>query len=266
MSKFTYGYIREATMAHLDLDEEEAQAMNLLKRFHIFANEAMQAICSSKPMYKYIQLTIVKKFTPIVYDEQQDTIRLATEKEVKWNVDEQGERPDGVYPLLSDEIVRDYYHNLDTYEIGEKYSPEDNFLMYADKETRAIVEIPPTTAEILEAEAFDKPIPKKYDVHEIQLDHEMSYVGRNQLKFYKPGKYYIPARYLWYRFDSGLGDDAEIDMPTDILLTIPLYIASVCLQIDNPSRAAIKRNEFETALARCSSADFMPLNKIVGSW
>ena len=38
---YTYGYIREATMAHIDV-EQEAQAMKIQERYHIFANEAMQ--------------------------------------------------------------------------------------------------------------------------------------------------------------------------------------------------------------------------------
>ena len=71
---------------------------------------------------------------------------------------------------------------------------------------------------------------------------------------------------MWFRFDSGISDDAEIDMPADIFLTIPLYIAACCLQIDNPQRANIKRNEFETALARCTATDFMELNEIKSSW
>ena len=86
---FTYGYIREAVMAHLDIDEEEAQAMNLLSRFHIYANEAMQAICSSKPMYQYIDVTVVKKFSPIVVEENDDgtfSYRPATEEEEFENV------------------------------------------------------------------------------------------------------------------------------------------------------------------------------------
>ena len=52
----------------------------------------------------------------------------------------------------------------------------------------------------------------------------------------------------------------SIDMPSDILLTIPLYIASVCLQIDNIQKAQLLRQEFEIALARCTSGDFMTLN------
>ena len=59
---FTYGYIREATLAHLDIDETEAEAMHLLQRFHLYANEAMLAICASKPMYQYIDITVVDRY------------------------------------------------------------------------------------------------------------------------------------------------------------------------------------------------------------
>ena len=55
-------------------------------------------------------------------------------------------------------------------------------------------------------------------------------------------------------------------MPADIVLCIPLYIASICLQIDNAQRAAIKRNEFELALSRCTSTDFMPVRRIKDLW
>lgn len=58
---YTYGYLREAVMAHCDLEEDELQAMNVLKRLHIYANEAMQAICACKPNYKYFKAKIVKE-------------------------------------------------------------------------------------------------------------------------------------------------------------------------------------------------------------
>ena len=82
------------------------------------------------------------------------------------------------------------------------------------------------------------------------------------VKFYKPGRYLIPAKFMWYRFDSGISDEAEIDMPSDIFLTIPLYIASVCYQIDNVQKAQLMRQEFELALARCTAGNFMALNKL----
>ena len=82
------------------------------------------------------------------------------------------------------------------------------------------------------------------------------YGGRNTLTFFQEGQYLIPYKGVWFRFKSGISDDDEIDMPIDILLTIPLYIAALCLQIDHAQRAMAKRAEFETALARCSNTDF----------
>lgn len=265
---FTYGYIREATMAHLDIDEEEAQAMHLLERFHIYANEAMQAICGSKPMYKYFEATVVSKYAPLVRytpDESSEAIiRLATKREIALH--EEGiEDPDLVW--LNEVQVKQYWHERQTYEVSEKIAMEDTFIGYAFKQAWKIVEVKPSIDDILDAEAFHKPLPKSTFKHErAEVNQDYAYIGKNQLKFYKPGQYLIPGKYMWYRFESGVSDDQEIEMPSDILLTIPLYIASICMQIDTPQKANIKRNEFEMALARCTSTDFMELPKFKGSW
>lgn len=260
---FTYGYIREAVMAHLDIDETEAQDMNLLSRFHIFANEAMQAICASKPMYRYIDVTVVEKFDPIVTDDVGSFFRPATEAEINWDRETQGDL-DVIF--LSDELLKDYYHKQNIYEVNEKITMSDTFIAFANKFCWKITTVKPTISQILEAEAFGKTLTETTKKGEAKQDDDFSYLSKNQLKFYKPGRYLIPARYLWYRFDSGIGDDKEIDMPADILLTIPLYIASVCLQIDNLQKAQILRQEFELALARCTSGDMLKLNDVPSSW
>lgn len=258
---FTYGYIREAVMAHLDIDETEAQAMGLLSRFHIFANEAMQAICSSKPMYKYLDITVVEQFSPLVMDGE--IFRLATEEEINWDVNIQGERP---FKMLSDKELENYYHSQNIYKVNEKVAMSDTFIAFANKQAWKYVEYKPSVAQQLEAEAFGYKLKTGCTREKAKPDYDFSYISKNQLKFYKPGRYLIPARYLWYRFDSGLADTEEIDMPADILLTIPLYIASVCLQVDNMQKANVIRYEFETALARCTSGDFMTLNEIEPDW
>lgn len=260
---FTYGYIREATMAHLDLDETEAQDINLLARFHIFANEAMQAICASKPKYQYIDVTVVKKFDPIVTDSDGSFFRKATEEEINWDTETQGEL--GVI-FLNETQLKEYYHDQNIYEVNEKLVMTDTFIAFANKYCFKIVKKKPTVEQILNAEAFGTPIREVEEKTQAITDHDFSYISKNQLKFYKPGRYLIPARYLWYRFDSGIGDSEVLDMPSDILLTIPLYIASVCLQVDNMQKAQILRNEFELALARCTSGDMMPVNKVPSSW
>lgn len=253
---FTYGYIREATMAHMDISEQEAQDMKLFSRFHIFANEAMQAICASKPKYQYIEKTVVEEYAPLVTDEG-GIIRLATEEEINWNVEEDGE-PN--FKMLSYELTKNYYNERNIVKQFEKVSMNDTFIAFADKQAWKYKMIRPTKEDLL---SFDEGKSSCELIRDKAIvDCDFSYLGKNVIKFYKTGKYEIPAKYMWYRFQSDTQDSDELDMPSDILLTIPLYIAALCLQIDNPQRASIKRSEFEMALARCTSTDFMTLNEI----
>jgi hypothetical protein len=258
---FTYGYIREAVMAHLDIDEIEAQDNNLLSRFHIFANEAMQAICASKPMYQYIDVTVVEKFDPIVTDGS--FFRNATVDEINRDVETQGEL--GV-TFLDQVQLQEYYHALGIYEIRETLTMKDTFIAFANKQCYKLEEIKPSPEDLFKAEAFNKKVNATHRKIDAKIDDDFSYIGKNKIKFYKPGKYLIPAKYMWYRFDSGIADDTELDMPSDILLTIPLYIASICLQSSNVQKAQLLRNEFELALSRCTASDMMALNKVPSSW
>ena len=259
---FTYGYLREAVMAHLDLDESEAQAMNILSRLHIFANEAMQAICSNKPMYNYLTVKVVKEFKQLVEDN--DVIREATDEEILRHK-EDPEADLGI-TFLTEESINLYNNKNGLYKVFSKVAPGENFIAFADKQAYKIEEYKPTIEDLLNEEAFGTKIDKMPIKKFAKIGYDFAYIGKNLVKFYKPGEYYIPAKYLWFRFDSGISDDTVIDMPSDIFLTIPLYIASICLQIDNPQKATIKRSEFELALSRCTSTDFMPLNEIKASW
>lgn len=252
---FTYGYLREAIMARLDIDEEEAEAMHLLERFHIYCNEAMQAICGSKPQYKYVDVTVVDKNAPLVWDGA--FLRLATEAEIKGEV---------AATFATEEQARDWYHEHNTYLKDEVMYMDDKFLSFADKEAYIEEKRKPTIPQLLEAEAFGKELKEVIVKRAAKSDEDFSYVGKNGLIFHKEGRFYIPARFLWFRFDSGIADEQEIDMPADILLTIPMYVGSICFQIDNPQRAQMMRNEFEIALSRCVNMDFTTLKKIPKSW
>ena len=253
---FTYGYVREATLAHLDLDETEAQASNLLARFHIFANEAMQAICASKPKYQYIDVTVVDKYAPLVMDTSGAFLRPPTDKELL----------DKNTIYVNETLTKQYWNDRNIYKRGEIVSMADTFIAFAFKKPFKIVEIKPTVTEQLEAEAFGYELKAHYDKSEAKEQQDFAYIGKNQLKFYKTGQYLIPAKFMWFKFDSAMSDSDEIDIPSDILMTIPLYIASVCLQIDNMQKAQIVRQEFELALGRCTATDFMPLPTIEKSW
>ena len=58
---YTWGYIKDATLAKLDLTQEEANVMGLLNRFPFYANEVITQISSSiKPKHCYWELLITK--------------------------------------------------------------------------------------------------------------------------------------------------------------------------------------------------------------
>ena len=56
---YTWGYIKDATLAKLDLEQSEANVMGLLNRFVFYANEAMTQICSGiKPKHSYFVIKV----------------------------------------------------------------------------------------------------------------------------------------------------------------------------------------------------------------
>lgn len=58
---YTWGYIKDVSLAKLDLDENEATVQNLLSRFPFYANEVITQICSSiKPKYTFVNFVIEK--------------------------------------------------------------------------------------------------------------------------------------------------------------------------------------------------------------
>ena len=58
---YTWGYIKDVSLAKLDLEEEEANVQNLLSRFPFYANEVITQVCSSiKPKYSFAEFVITK--------------------------------------------------------------------------------------------------------------------------------------------------------------------------------------------------------------
>lgn len=72
---YKWRYIIDATLAKLDLTEDDAADQNLLSRFSFYANEAMTQICSSvKPKNVYVDFEITDSFT--VKEMPEDFIRF----------------------------------------------------------------------------------------------------------------------------------------------------------------------------------------------
>lgn len=58
---YTWGYIKDVSLAKLDLTEKEANVQNLLSRFPFYANEAMTQICSTvKPKHTFFEIEITE--------------------------------------------------------------------------------------------------------------------------------------------------------------------------------------------------------------
>lgn len=72
---YTWGYVKNASLAKLDLTEEEATIQNLLSRFPYYANEVITQICSSiKPKYSFVEFNITIDLIGVPQDMPDDFV------------------------------------------------------------------------------------------------------------------------------------------------------------------------------------------------
>lgn len=89
---YTWGYIKDVTLAKLDLDEMEASEQNLLSRFPFYANEAITQICSTvKPRHCFAQFLIKKDDIGVLKDMPDDFIAFDDDVNTRHYVDEWGD-------------------------------------------------------------------------------------------------------------------------------------------------------------------------------
>ena len=78
---YTWGDIKNATLAKLDLDDDEANIQNFTNRFGYFANEAMTQICSAiKPKHAYFEVEINSSSVGELINMPDDFISFDTDK------------------------------------------------------------------------------------------------------------------------------------------------------------------------------------------
>ena len=124
---------------------------------------------------------------------------------------------------------------------------------------------------IIDNENLNKPIslPDDFvsfndDVAKIVIGNEMceardewlEYYGYNQVICHIEGIYIIPYNARWFFFTKDLHNATVIPAPADICDALPSYIVSQFWKIDDESKAAIYRNEFEMFLARMDDTSF----------
>lgn len=269
-------------MAHIDLDEEESQALHLHERLHIWANEGMVKICGGKPKYDYFKCKTVKAFRILVLEDHTNELRLATEKELEylaikirdgeWPEDED-DNGDPVEdwvpePQWADQKATELYWNAKgTYLVNKPIRMPQNFITFANKQCWAWIKPDPMAlrrqmdeAFVTGQQTFFKSEPEK---RKIFAGRDFAYGGSNTLVFSQEGTWLIPFKGLWFIFKSGVGDKEEIDMPFDIFTCIPLYCAALALQIDHTQKAQLKMSEFMVALANITTTDFTSLNEVM---
>ncbi len=227
-NNFPVSYLKEAVKAHLDLEEDELELLHINQRFHIFANEAIQQICYTKPKYKYFEFTVVKAFDKLVYDD--GVLRKATNDELNGSTTNEPNYAD------DDEIV-EWYNNQNIYLVGQTISLPDDAINFAEK------------AGYLYNDYITNKI--------IITSKHIMFLSQNEFITYYPGNYLVPYVAIWTKISQDTEDSTVIDMPSDLLLTIPIYVASIFLQQRNLTLAQSKRQEFEIAVSRCKATSYL---------
>ena len=235
---YTWGYIKEACLAKLDLEEEEATVQNLLSRFPFYANEVITQICSAiKPKHTFAEFNVFKK-----EDRWRDLVK-------KYNlnytsiVSKPNVVPDNEIDFWSD------WEN--SHFVFEAYDMPDDFVSFDDDvNTISYVDV-----------YGDKWLEECHD-------DQFSYIGYNQIQFFRDGLFKISYNARWYEFTKAITDDTRLNIPTDILDCIPSYVAHQCYKIDNEIKAQIFRNEYEMFLSRIDDTHFKQSKtfKIGGDW
>ena len=144
---------------------------------------------------------------------------------------------------------------IDKTNVGVKQTMPDDFVSFGDDVCYMLEEVREHNGE---TRLINVPI----------HDDDYEYLGYNQVVFKHPGNYFISYNARWYTFDKSLSDDELIDVPDDILDSIPSYIASQCYKIDDEYKASVFRNEYEIMLSRIDNSNFRNTKtiKIEGDW
>lgn len=144
---------------------------------------------------------------------------------------------------------------IDKTDVGVKQTMPDDFVSFGDDVCYMLEEVRERNGETRLI---------KVPIH----DDDYEYLGYNQVVFKHPGNYFISYNARWYTFDKSLSDDELIDVPDDILDSIPSYIASQCYKIDDEYKASVFRNEYEIMLSRIDNSNFRNTKtiKIEGDW
>lgn len=220
---YTYGYIKNAILTKLNLSEKEANEQKLIDSFIYNINECLTQIASTiKPHYNCQKIIAYKNEIPIPKD-------LLPPKDKKESVKDRMERENDLAEYLKDKVI-----------VGEIFRMPKGFIAFSGK-------------SMVQLENHHSP--DVYCAPE-ELHDEVAYVGNDKVICLKPGIFTITYDEFWPYFADKTEDNFEIDIPADVIMCIPSYVASQIWKIDDERKAAIFRNEFEILFARLNNSDY----------
>lgn len=234
--QYTWGYIKEATLAKMDIDKTDALAQGFVNRMHIFANEALTQICSAiKPKHTFATFDVMTKHDAWEYCTNKYGIYTSEKQPI-------------VKPLDLSSVEKIFWNDYESIiKVNEPCRMPVDFITFND----------------------DMPIiTDKYDNTHEAHDTEFRYFGDNCLLFYVPGTYRIAYNARWFFFTSKTDNDELLDIPLDICDALPSYIASQLFKIDDEIKSQIYRNEFEMFISRIDDVNYKQTTtiKIDGGW
>lgn len=237
----TWGYIKQATLAKMDLSVDAAVDQGLIEKMPFYANEALTEITSAiKAKRAYADFKVADRnevFNCIAQTYGQDAMYFVLDHSCDLSIATEAR-------LNALKVYEHYVY------VGDTIKMPDDFVSWSDDTNWKVVK---------DCSGHDTLEPLK--------DTEFAQRG-NKLIFMKPCICKIAYFAKWFFFTPTTQDDAELDIPDDILVCLPSYIASQLFKIDDEQKSSIYRNEYEMALARINENDYAT-NKVInngGDW
>ena len=237
----TWGYIKQATLAKMDLSVDAAVDQGLIEKMPFYANEALTEITSAiKAKRAYADFKVADRDAVLKYIVQtygQDAMYFVLDHSCDLSTATEAQRN-------ALKVYEQYVY------VGDTIKMPDDFVAWSDDTNWKVVK---------DCSGHDTLEPLK--------DTEFAQRG-NKLIFMKPCICKIAYFAKWFFFTPTTQDDVELDVPDDILVCLPSYIVSQLFKIDDEQKSSIYRNEYEMALARINENDYTT-NKVInngGDW
>ena len=237
MKSYTWGYVKSAIIAMMDLTEKEMNQNNLMNKIPFYINRGMTEICSAvKPYNTHISFFVNSFNTNKVIDISEFTDKVFIGLRGRANYKN----------ILRDFSFLDKYLDGDdankvNYPVPENDEIEKDRLEYFRKHN------------ICMEEAHDEDF--------VQIDYS-SVICK------KPGYYKIGVKLRWWTFVINEKDETVIECPEDILDALIILVASELWSLEDERKSSILRSKYETAVARIDNTDFNNTStiNIEGGW